>query len=126
MLKIKVYRGGSLSEGADLCLKARLFVPGWDLNPTLAKMRDHGDSKSRIAVLFENQQPVALCLFNGDMLMAFCRKDRRRRGYGSRCFDALGRPPHAWAGEGVAGTMSFWAHNGVYALPRRPVLKEAA
>lgn len=126
MFTVKLYQGNTLSEGADLCLKARLYVPGWDLNPTLKRMRDYLTHSGMLAVGFENGQPVALCLFDGRMYMAFCRKDRRRLGYGSKCFQLIGRQPAGWAGEGVVGTLEFWKANGIYVLPRHRSRLKAA
>lgn len=118
-MKVTVYEGGTLSEGAELCLNARLYVSGWDLRPTLVRMRDRGTThQGKIAVAFDNGRPVALCLYDGHMLMAFCRDDRRRQGFGSACAKAIGRPQGSWAGEGVRGSVEFWKANGVYALPR--------
>jgi hypothetical protein len=126
-LNVIVYEGATLSEGAELCLDARLYVSGWDLRPTLVKMRDRGMTHGgKIAVAFEHDRPIALCLFSGRMLMAFCRDDHRRRGFGSACAKAIGRPEGSWAGEGVHGSIQFWKANGVYALPRQRARLKAA
>lgn len=126
-MKVIVYEGVTLSEGAELCLNARLYVSGWDLRPTMARMRDRGATHpGKIAVAFVGERPVALCLHDGHMLMAFCRDDHRRRGFGSACMKALGRPEGSWAGEGIYGSTEFWKANGVYARPRHRSRLKAA
>ena len=117
--EVKVYKGSTLSEGAALCLDARLFVPGWTLRPTLLTMRDRkGAHPGQIALGFKNDVPVALVLYDGNMLMAFCKKFERYQGFASRCFQALDLEPGSWAGEGIQGTLVFWNKQGVHAIPR--------
>ncbi len=119
-MKIVVYRNRTLSEGARIALGARLYVSGWSLHPTLETLRDYqGVTDARIAIAFIGETPVCLVLMHTDgMLMAFCRKSERRKGYASACFKALKSPLFAWAGEGVYGSPEFWKSNGVDARPR--------
>jgi hypothetical protein len=120
-MDITVYQNGTLREGAQIAITARLFIPGWSLHPTLCGMRERRSfSSAKIAIGFKNGVAICLALIDhSGMYMAFCRKSERRNGYTSKCVHALGHQPLGWAGEGVYGTMAFWEANKVYASPRR-------
>jgi hypothetical protein len=116
MLNTTLYTGSGFTAGAALCIRRRLFIAGWDLLPTLQRLKMN-PRESRLAVGFIDQTPVALALFEkaDRMVMAFCRKDARRNGYGSACVQALKLTfdEHGWAGEGIQGTHLFWQKNWV-------------
>lgn len=120
-MDIIVYENATLSEGAQIALTARLFIPGWSLRPTLYDLRERRSfCKAKIAIGYKNGVAICLALIDPTgMYMAFCRKSERRNGYTSKCVHALGHQPLGWAGEGVYGTMAFWEANKVYASPRR-------
>lgn len=118
MLKTTLYTGSDFTVGAALCIRHRLFVAGWDLLPTLQHLKKN-PGECRLVVGFIGQTPVALALYEKSTrtVMAFCRKDERRNGYGSACVQALQLKydEHAWAGEGIRGTYLFWQKNEIFA-----------
>lgn len=115
MFQTKLYQKSDFEAGAWIVIRHRLFVPGWDLLPTIRSLMNNPED-SKLVLGFLDRTPMALALYESrsDMTMCFCRKDLRRKGYGSACVKALSLiPGQAWAGEGVQGTHQFWALNGV-------------
>lgn len=118
MFDVKVYRGAELPIGADMCIKAKLYIAGWLLYPTLLSMCNRSCApSSQIAVLLKNDVPVALVLYNGEILMAFTKEFERYQGHASKCVQALDLEPGSCAREGIAGTREFWRKNGVRVVP---------
>lgn len=76
-------------ELAKQALKHRLYVSGWDLNPTLHQLKKHYRNCT-IALLFLNNIPIAVSLqeSNGN-IQVFVRKCHRRNGYGSIVIHAV-------------------------------------
>lgn len=124
MIRIRVYEGEKLAEGAELCIEARLYVPGWALRPSLVNA---DPTKDRLAVCFKDKDPVALVFLTDwhpwrqtpkkPTLMAFCKDSERLNGYASRCARALGdRPRGTVSYEGIIGSAKFWKRNGLDAI----------
>jgi hypothetical protein len=125
MIRVRVYEGGTLDEGVDVCLEARLYVASWALRPSLTNA---DPTKDRLAVCFKDKEPVALAFITDwspwrqselerPTLMAFCKDSERRNGYASRCVRALGdRPAGIVSYIGLEGSEKFWKRNGLTAL----------
>lgn len=118
MIEVSVYSGRAFKAGATLAIKHRLFIPGWCLLPTLnyhiADQRSAERDGARIAIAFESQTPVALVFFDGECeVMAFCRLDKRRKGYASACLKKLNLPEGVSADTGIEGSESFWSRNNI-------------
>lgn len=69
-------------------LKARLYVPGWDLNPTLHWIIEtNNDIKYGVAVTYDNGIPIAVATtkatWNG-MVYVFVRKKYRSNNIGKK------------------------------------------
>jgi hypothetical protein len=109
--EVKVYRDVDAAIGADIALKARLYVSGWSLSETFKSIRE-GSDFSDIAVGFLDNEPVCVTVVGSDDSAAFCRKALRRKGYATRCLQRLNTKGTV-AGPGVAGSDRFWKKNGV-------------
>lgn len=120
MRKVKVFPGELVKQGADIALKNRLYVSGWDLSGKLKQLRA-GGLTGTVALTYEDDKPVAVAVafdkFNGHRieLQVFCRKAERRKGYGTIAVDAAQRmqrnknPNGAlyWS-TGIDGSSNFW------------------
>jgi hypothetical protein len=120
MRKVKVFPGELVKQGADIALKSRLYVSGWDLSDRLKQLRK-GTLKGTVALTYEDDKPVAVAVaydtFQGRLiaLQAFCRKSERRRGYGTIAVDAAQRMQRNrnpagkmyWS-TGIDGSRKFW------------------
>lgn len=125
-MKVKVYDGKTIVEGADLALKNRLYVSGWALSDELKWARHEGmrldqwtsvnpdyHQRYKIALAFKDNVPVAVVLWTGHTMMAFCRAAERRNGYASACVKALNiQTARAWPGVERA-SIPFWKKNGI-------------
>jgi hypothetical protein len=118
---IKLYTGENLRDGANIALRARLYVSGWELSSVLQFCRQTlRPDQYFIAIKFINGEPVALAYHTlfGDM-QAFCKKSERRNGYASACVKAImthaEKTGHSFQerrihyGIGIVGSCSFWA-----------------
>lgn len=104
-----------ISRAADLALKHRLFVSGWELSHELKMARDHPDLFDGISMKFVDGVPIALVIVRRTTMMAFCKKSERRKGYASECAQAIRVIPN-FAGRGdygIPGSLNFWTANGL-------------
>lgn len=110
MKKVKVYSGNDVAQGADLALKSRLYVSGWQLSYTLGAMRARPKTDDKIAILFDEQEPVAVAVHNYNSIQVFCRKKKRRQGNGTQVVNALLREgvKHPHYDQGIDGSMTFF------------------
>jgi hypothetical protein len=106
-----------IRQAADLALKHRLFVSGWQLSHELKKARDHPDWFDGISMKFVGGVPVALVIVRRTGIMAFCKKSERRKGYASECVQAIRLIPNfnARGDYGIPGSLNFWTVNGLSA-----------
>lgn len=118
MFDVKVYEGKSLSEGATLALKHRLYVSGWCLSGELRYLRDNEHTDAEIAIGFLDGEPVSVIMRQYSKVQAFCRKAVRKKGYSTKCLQALRSKP-TFAEEGTDGSCVFWNKNGINARPWR-------
>jgi hypothetical protein len=106
-IETKIYRGESISEGANLALQHRLYVPGWDLCGSLKYAK--GNKECTIALVFKDGKPVAVSLANRWLTQAFTRKSERRNGYGSLAVKEVRKVNKTSShGHGKRGTNEFW------------------
>lgn len=120
MITTKLYKGTDAIEGANLALKWRLFVSGWQLSYVFKNIRERGFSQGKfLALVFLNDMPVSVAVavpFNhGYELQTFTKKEYRLRGYASKAIEALNLDPEAprYASIGIDGTELFWHKHGV-------------
>lgn len=120
MRKVKVFPGELVRHGADIALKNRLYVSGWDLSGKLKQLRT-GELTGTVALTYADDKPVAVAVafdkLNGRLieLQAFCRKAERRKGYGTLAVDAARRMQRTKNPKGVLrwntgtdGSRNFW------------------
>jgi len=112
MFEVKVYKGRTLAEGAQIAISGRLWVPGWCLLPTLYSFVKGKTIDRKVAIGFLDDVPVAVTIVDGTTVMAFCRKAVRRNGYASRCLSAI-KDNDIYAQEGIKGSLKFWHRNDV-------------
>lgn len=118
-VRVRVYQGPTLSQGAAIALRARLYVSGWCLSRTLGEMRDRprsGDLQYgswQVAIAWVDDQPVAVATRFYNEIMAFTRKSARGAGLGRACVQALDRTDLV-ASEGVKGSRDFWSKVGIH------------
>lgn len=116
----KVYRDLEMREAAELAMKHRLYVATgvWYLGGLFYRIAkcslSSWSSVKGIALAFDGDKPVAVAVFEYGQVMAFCKDKYRRKGYASAAVKALdieyGR---VHADEGVAGSVKFWASQGI-------------
>ncbi len=122
MFDVKVYTGPTLAEGAKLAVRHRLYVKNWCLRGELKWLADpdsesdKGDNEVAIGML--DGLPIAVVMRRGSNAQAFCRKRLRKKGYASKCFQALSKVPTR-ADEGTEGSHIFWRKNGIPVAPWR-------
>lgn len=126
-MKIEIYKGRTLFKGADVGLKSRLYVSGWQLSYELKDIREgyHNSVNSVIAIAMKDGEAVALALGLSREstprveLQAFCRKAERRHGFGSACVAAVKKQFSAThyfsAGIGLkqGQSIKFWTTHGI-------------
>lgn len=117
-MKVILYSGSRLIEGADVVLRNRLYVSGWCICSYLRRMKQRlklelASDITHIAVCFEGDVPVAVALNTGSLVMAFCRKDRRRSGFASAAVKALPAFCYDHATVGIDCSARFWDKNQV-------------
>lgn len=106
-LALQVYSGQFLNIGINLAINNRLYKIGWMMYQSMSDRRMNPEGTEKLALLFKNDVPVALCWFDGKSAMAFCRPDQRRKGYASKCYKALDiKSPTVRSGE--YGSLYFW------------------
>jgi hypothetical protein len=114
--KVKVFDKAKAAEGADIALKNKLFVSGWELSKTLTEIREKAARNLKeytVALSYKDGIPVAVVIREGTFMQAFCRRSERRKGHASACARAI-RQRHPdleaslYAFTGVEGSYSFW------------------
>lgn len=113
MFKIIKYEGEAASKGADVALKARLYVNGWQLSGELVKIRK-GSVRAQVALAYDTDGvPVGVSVRGeGNWLNVFVRKSHRKNGVGTLLVEAL-KSEDVRAGYGIVGSLSFWNKVGV-------------
>jgi hypothetical protein len=112
VFRTQVYQSQTLRAGADLALRHRLYVSGWQLSQVLQSFRTRQNTTDRLALGFCDDRPVAVAIYRDGTIQAFCRKSQRRQGYGGACVRAL-RAQSARAVVGIKGTDCFWQQQNV-------------
>ena len=103
---------------ADDALRARLYVSGWQLSPTLMRIRDEPyiNENDTIVLIYDNGTPIGVCVMQHHLAGAkpvsstFVRKSYRRRGIGTKLINkALGgkRKPFHY-GQGLWEAHKFF------------------
>jgi hypothetical protein len=116
MRKIVLYEGAKAAEGADIALKAKLFVSGWELSKELQEIRKSAHlslNEYSVAIAFNGEIPVTAVIRFGTTLQAFCKASERRKGNAQACVWKIKKAhpelePVFRAAEGVQGSTSFW------------------
>ena len=89
---VQVFRDHHVMYAAELAVKHRLYVAGWDLSMIYGAMREgRVHPRDCIALTFVDDVPVASAVYRagrGD-INTFCRKALRRRGYATQAVAAL-------------------------------------
>lgn len=106
----KIYSGERTKIGADLALKNRLYVSGWELSRTLQDFRN-GHERGIVILAFKADKPIAV--LTGEELgfvMLFVRKAERRQGIGTQLFTLAANHfntsiNHDW---GIHGSIDFF------------------
>lgn len=118
----KVSYGEYAVELAKIALKARLYVPGWDLNPTLHTIIKHANSMCYgVAVTFYYDKPIAVAItkatWNG-VVYTFVKPKHRKNGHGRNVTKSLlskyvGDEEPAGHGTGIKGASKFFESMGL-------------
>ncbi len=108
MLTTKVYSGAKLSVGADLAIRARLYVPGWELRGVLQCMKTNHRQDSKMAITFRDSVPICVVVSHYGETMAFTRKIERKKGIGMKTFKAMKLHKMPLYGHGIKGSYDFW------------------
>ena len=109
MIDIKLYDNGNAHIGADIALKSRLYVSGWNLSGELGKIRAERKTDNKVALLFKGNVCIAVAVLRRDFVQAFVRKQERRNGYGRMVVEKLGVSKSVDHGEGIDGSWKFWS-----------------
>ena len=105
----------------DIAIKARLFVPGWQLRWILK-----GTSKCLIA--YDNNTPIGVLGWTDDYnpkypeVQIFVRKSYRNNGIATAMllkFKKKFKPTTISAAEGVLGSRWFWRKHGIKCQNKR-------
>lgn len=114
--KVKIFDKAKAADGADIALRNKLFVSGWELSKTLATIREQAvrrPTEYTVAMSYKGKVPVAVAIREGTFMQAFCRRSERRNGHASACARAI-RAHHPeleatlYAFTGIDGSYSFW------------------
>ena len=98
-------------------VKARLYVPGWELMPTLYNFYERLEhwrtiigKKDVIVIAYYGDVPVGVCLLDSkSMSMTFVRKRHRRQKIGTKMIKkALGTRKRFTYGRGTVSTVGFF------------------
>lgn len=124
-ITVKLFLGENATEGARLAKQHRLYVPNknWALYELL-------DKHPPLALVFEDARPVAVAAWDAEegLYSAFCRKDRRRNGYGTMAVQAIKEKLgiSLFSAEctrrfsrGIIGSLTFW-----HKIARKATLSE--
>ncbi len=107
-IKTRVYSNGQAHVGADIALKARLYVSGWNLSDQLKETRSAKLKEDKIAITYVDNVPVSVVSLHRRTLMAFTRKSERQKGYGIRSFSAMKLESMPYHDVGIDGSGIFW------------------
>jgi len=116
--KVKLYEGADAVEGADIALKARLYINGWQLYKDLMYIRESAKrfpNNFSVAISFNGEIAVAVAVRRSVFLQAFCRAAERRNGHASACISKIRKHHSAmdttlYACNGIEGSGSFWSY----------------
>lgn len=103
---------------ADIALKSRLYVSGYQLSHVLVGIRDGGIIGNVVLHYDETNTPVGVAVhitdrsFIGYETMIFVRKSKRRQGIGSLLIKQLNGPKSSFVGRGCSASRPFWKKNG--------------
>lgn len=110
---------------ADIALRNRLFIPGWQLSHTLKSIRSNKYgwySQHTVNLHYEEGKPVGVIvmeakkdksftesLYINSDVQVFIRKEHRRKGIGTKLVQGLNKK--AVRGHcGIDGSLDFWSH----------------
>ena len=133
-LQIEHFHRSSLTEGAKIARKNRLYVPGWLMIDEFRAIERAGDdnallSSTMISIAYVGGKPVAACLLfvecNDITCYMFVRKRLRRQRIGTMLYKAATKQYfflfHGWASItheiavyfGVDNSEKFWQSVGL-------------
>src|SRR5690606_33705848 len=105
--EIKIHEGDEAKVAADIALKNRLYVSGWSLSGDLKAIRC-GHYKAKVAVVYEQEKPVAVGIQDSQGLTEiFVRKSYRRKKIGSTIAQKF-KHDYSYCLEGIEGSSVFW------------------
>lgn len=84
-LEYRTYIKNNVQEAADIALKNRLYVSGWELSYLLKYIRERENNDTyKISLAYKNNKPIGVCVktFN-NYVQVFVRKEERRQGIGT-------------------------------------------
>ncbi len=132
-VQIEHFHRNSLTEGAKIARKNRLYVPGWCIIDELRGIERAGEegalsSSTMISIAYVGGKPVAACLLfvecDNVTCYMFVRNRLRRQGIGSKLFnehwewwtrnvrtDYKYFQPTVYTG--VDGSEKFWQYMGI-------------
>jgi GNAT superfamily N-acetyltransferase len=133
-LQIEHFHGSSLTEGAKIARKNRLYVPGWCMIDELRGIERAGEdnalsSSTMISIAYVGGKPIAACLLfvecDDITCYMFVRKRLRRQRIGTTLYKAATKQYfflfHGWASAtqevavytGVDKSDKFWQSVGL-------------
>ena len=133
-LQIEHFHRSSLTEGAKIARKNRLYAPGWCIIDELRGIERDGEdnalsSSTMISIAYVGGKPVAACLlfvaFNDITCYMFVRKRLRRQRIGTMLYKAATKQYfflfHGWGSAtqeiavytGVDKSDKFWQSVGL-------------
>ena len=133
-LQIEHFHRSSLTEGAKIARKNRLYVPGWCMIDELRGIERAGEdnalsSSTMISIAYVGGKPVAACLlfveYDNVTCYMFVRKRLRRQRIGTMLYKAATEQYsflfHGWGSAtqevavytGVDKSDKFWQYMGI-------------
>ncbi len=109
--QITVYSGADLSRGARVVLESKLFDSDGALFGIMIKLIQGHHTHLNVEISIcrnDNGKNVAVGFRHDKVLMAYCLKGHRRKGYATKCISALklARKPVAY----ITRSKDFWKH----------------
>jgi hypothetical protein len=103
------YSDDDAKLGADIALKNRLYVSGWELSKFLQKVRG-GVVDADVLIAFNDDTPVSVVVVEKRRLyaQAFTRKSMRKRGIAKTLIKECGAKIKS-TGIGIDGSSVFWS-----------------
>ena len=114
---IHIYLPNSAHKAADIALKNRLYVSGWQLSYILKNIRSkqHHFTGSKVAIYTSHGVPVGVAVITKhNSIQAFVRQSERRKGIGSILVKAVAGEERYYAQQGIVGSEQFWYKNGCF------------